>query len=164
MSLMERMEIQYLHRELLLRMWIQNLILVLLMLVFPASIFSMASAGQNEELVALGYVVACGMGALYWIHNAARTEQIKAYLLSWESRRPTGVGWETWLRETRFPGILGSRWIISTKCVFVGSQIAAVAATALLKRQSELDLLVLGLAILGALITALLLRQPRMKS
>jgi hypothetical protein len=164
MSHIEPTEIQYLHRELLLRMWIQNLILILLMLVFPASVFLMATAGQNEELVALGYVVACGMGALYWIHNAARTEQIKLYLLKWEARRPAGAGWESWLKENRMPGILGSRWIISTKGVFVGSQVAMVGATALLKRQSDLDLLFLGLAFLGALITAILLRQPRMKS
>ena len=64
MSDIETIEIQYLHRELLLRMWIQNLILILLMLVFPGAVCLAASLGHHEEVVALGYVGASGMGAL----------------------------------------------------------------------------------------------------
>ena len=108
MSDIETIEIQYLHRELLLRMWIQNLILILLMLVFPGAVFLAASLGQHEEVVALGYVGASGMGALYWIHNAARTVQIKTYLLEWEARYQGFTGWETWLKDNRIPGLLGA--------------------------------------------------------
>jgi hypothetical protein len=162
MSDIETIEIQYLHRELLLRLWIQNLILILLMLVFPGAVFLAASLGHHEEVVALGYVGASGMGALYWIHNAARTVQIKTYLLEWEARYQGFMGWETWLKDNRMPGLLGARWIISTKAVFVGSQLAMILIAGMLTRQSGIDSLNFSLAATGMIVTLFFLRQPRM--
>ena len=161
MSDIETIEIQYLHRELLLRMWIQNLILIRLMLVFPGAVFLAAALGHHEDVVALGYVGASGMGALYWIHNAARTVQIKTYLLEWEARHQGFMGWETWLKDNRMPGLLGARWIISTKAVFVGSQLAMILIAGMLTRQSGIDSLNFSLAATVMIVTLFILRQPR---
>ena len=72
------------------------------------------------------------------------------------------MGWETWLKDNRMPGLLGARWIISTKAVFVGSQLAMILIAGMLTRQSGIDSLNFSLAATGMIVTLFFLRQPRM--
>jgi hypothetical protein len=153
-------EIRFVRREILLRIGIQNTILILLMPLLLLSIIAASALRSEAAFIALAYVGVAGMGALYWIHSAARTVQIKAYLRAVEKAGGAG-GWETWLAENPVRGVLGSRWFISTKGVFVGSQVAAILVCGLLAGGVEQPIL-LGLALGISALTAALLTQPKM--
>lgn len=51
-------------------------------------------------------------------------QQIKEYLLTVDSNHTDG--WERWLPVNRPRTLLGSRWMISTKGVFLGLQLAMI--------------------------------------
>ncbi len=150
-------------REILLRIGIQNAILIFLMPLFLVAAVAQCAFRADAEIIALAYVGAAGMGALYWIHSAARTVQMKTYLKALEAAEPGSGGWETWLAQNPINGILGSRWFISTKGVFVGSQLAAILVAALLRREDAQPMLLL-LSLAASALTTLLLRQPAMQS
>jgi hypothetical protein len=154
-------EYSALRNEILMRILIQNLILILLIPLFAA----LAAIGFHRPSLAaaaaLVYLVASGMGALYWVHNGARTVQLKTYLLLVE-RRLGGAGrWESWLASHRFDGMLGSRWVISTKGAILGSQICLLAVPVVARSEpvSVTVMLVLGLA--GVVACAILLILPK---
>jgi hypothetical protein len=155
-------EIRFVRREILLRIGIQNMILILLMPLLLLSIIAASALRSEAAFIALGYVGVAGMGALYWIHSAARTVQIKAYLRAVE-RAGGAAGWEAWLAANPVRGALGSRWFISTKGVFVGSQIAAILVCGVLAGGLAQPVL-LSLALGVAALTAVLLIQPKMPS
>jgi hypothetical protein len=69
---------------------------------------------------------------LQWCHHGVRTMQIKQYLLLIV---PGEKGWEHWLPANRPKTLLGSRWMISTKGVFLGLGLAEVWLAALLAPQ-----------------------------
>lgn len=121
-------ELASLRQEILLRMLVQNLVLVMVMPLLFASWLAAVLVPAAAMLIACGYCLAAGVGALIWCHNGVRQAQIKAYLLVLEGRYADGSGWERWLPAHRLGGILGARWLISTKGVLIGSQLAAVAA------------------------------------
>ncbi len=150
-------------REILLRIAIQNTILILLMPLLLVSVVAACAFKADAEIIALGYVGTAGMGALYWIHSAARTVQMKTYLQHLERLGHGQSGWEIWLASNPVSGLLGSRWFISTKGVFVGSQLAAITVCGILLEgaKQELPLLV---ALLVTILTAVLLIQPKMRS
>jgi hypothetical protein len=113
-----------LRRELALRILLQNLLLIISLALFTAfAILSLAL-----PLVAWGAAAAQGavsMGAaLQWCHHGIRTKQIKQYLLTID--RGHDDGWERWLPANRPGTLLGSRWMISTKGVFLGLQLAMI--------------------------------------
>lgn len=114
-------ELAALRQELLLRICLQNLLLigaVGLFAVFAALGMThphhawLAAAAQGAANLAL---------ALQWCHHGIRTRQIKQYLLRAD---PNPAGWERWLPANRPPGLLGARWMISTKGVFLGLGLA----------------------------------------
>jgi multisubunit Na+/H+ antiporter MnhG subunit len=113
-----------LRRELALRILLQNLLLILSLALFAA--FALLALARPEA--ALGAAAAQGaasLGAvLQWCHHGIRTKQIKEYLLTIDSSH-TG-GWERWLPANRPRTLLGSRWMISTKGVFLGLQLAMI--------------------------------------
>lgn len=159
----EHEDYRNLRGEILLRITIQNFILILLMPLLLGAVITSAWLPQHGPVIILAYVGAAGMGALYWIHNAARTVQIKTYLRSLETAGTRGgAGWETWLANNPVPGLLGSRWFISTKGIFVGSQLASILLGALLTPDLVDRPLPLLLALGTSLLTAILLVQPKM--
>jgi multisubunit Na+/H+ antiporter MnhG subunit len=113
-----------LRRELALRILLQNLLLVLSLALFTA--FAILSLARPE--VAWGAAAAqgaAGLGAaLQWCHHGIRTKQIKKFLLTLDGGH--AEGWERWLPANRPGTLLGSRWLISTKGVFLGLQLAMI--------------------------------------
>lgn len=161
MSLQE--EYRALRQEVLLRILIQNMILLSLMPLLLAGVVAAASGPRYASEIALATVGATGMGALFWSHSAARTVQLKAYFRILESRTE-GLGWENWLAQSRFRGILGSRWFISTKGVFIGSQVAVLITCGGLIGEPLRDPFPLVLGCGVTLITACLLVHPKLAS
>ncbi|GFE48624.1 hypothetical protein So717_03770 [Roseobacter cerasinus] len=84
---------------------------------------------------------------LQWCHHGVRTKQIKEYLLE---LNPDQGGWERWLPSRRPRTILGSRWLISTKGVLLGLEIASMLLAELLKAPRGSFSLLLGAGLLLA--------------
>lgn len=121
-------ELISLRREMLLRIAIQNGLLLLVGPLLLAAIIAEIALPRSVGLVTLGFLVATGAMSLIWCHHGVRQAQLKAYLMLLEARMSATGGWESWLPRHRLGGWLGSRWFISTKGVFLGSQIAAVVS------------------------------------
>jgi len=158
-----RLEDEYraLRQEVLLRILIQNVVLISLMPLLLAGVVAAAFVPRYASEIALATVGETGMGALFWSHSAARTVQLKAYFRLLESRTE-GPGWESWLAQSRFRGILGSRWFISTKGVFIGCQVAALITCGGLVGEPIRDWLPLALGGGVTLLTACLLVHPKL--
>lgn len=120
-----------LRRELLLRIGLQNALLILSLAIFTAFAILVLLRPEAGWIAAAGHAAA-GLGAaLQWCHHGIRTKQIKAYLLVIEADTPDGhpasqQGWEHWLPTHRPKTLLGSRWLISTKGSFIGLQLAMI--------------------------------------
>lgn len=114
-----------LRRELALRILLQNLLLILSLALFTA--FSiLALALPKTAWAAAAAQGAVGLAAaLQWCHHGIRTKQIKDYLTITSDEAESG--WERWLPAHRPQSLLGSRWMISTKGVFIGLQLAMIA-------------------------------------
>lgn len=127
----EAVEHGSLRQEILIRILIQNFILIATIATFGCALIIVILVRQQAALVALAYCLASGASALAWCHNGIRQAQIKSYLLLVEARNAPSGGWETWLPRNRIGGWLGTRWFISTKGVFIGSQIIVSAMSLL---------------------------------
>ena len=114
-----------LRRELALRILLQNLLLIMSLLLFGAfAILALALPETAWAAVAAHGAASLG-AALQWCHHGVRTKQIKDYLLTIVQADAQG-GWERWLPANRPRTLLGSRWMISTKGVFLGLQLAMI--------------------------------------
>jgi hypothetical protein len=115
---------QVLYRELALRILMQNVLLMLSLVLFTAFAI-LAFALPAMAWAATAAHGAVGLGAvLQWCHHGIRTKQIKEYLLTIDSGQTDA--WERWLPANRPSTLLGSRWMISTKGVFLGLQLAMI--------------------------------------
>jgi hypothetical protein len=123
-------ELTTLRQELLLRIRLQNLLLMIAVGVFAA----FAALGVTHPRYA--WLAAAAQGgaslalALQWCHHGIRTRQIKQYLLVAD---PNPAGWERWLPANRPPGLLGARWMVSTKGVFLGLGLGMMGIAAFLE-------------------------------
>ena len=106
-----------LRAELRRRILLQNGLLMLAVVLFAA--FGLAVAARS--IAGPGCAAALNVALLalsaQWCHHGVRTAQIKAHLLMGD---PDADGWERWLRRNRPRTLLGSRWLVSTKGVFLG--------------------------------------------
>jgi hypothetical protein len=153
-----------LRSEIELRIILQNISLMILYVVF-VTLGTIQLLIQNMRFeIAVVFVVTVGIISLIWTHHGARTLQIKTYLAYvLEPRLRNGAGWEVWHARHRVQGVLGSRWFISTKGVFVGSQLVMIAEAWLLTPPATLLAKIsLGLAVAGTVVTAALLRKPQL--
>lgn len=116
-----------LRRELALRILLQNLLLILSLALFGA--FAILALAQPEAAwgAAAAHGAASFGAALQWCHHGIRTKQIKEYLVTIDTSHTDG--WERWLPANRPRTLLGSRWMISTKGVFLGLQLAMIGLT-----------------------------------
>ncbi|MFN7225544.1 MAG: hypothetical protein ACK4MS_16160 [Paracoccaceae bacterium] len=113
-----------LRRELALRILLQNLLLILSLALFTAfAILALTLPETAWAAAAAQGAVSLG-AALQWCHHGIRTRQIKQYLLTIDDGQSDG--WERWLPANRPRSLLGSRWMISTKGVFLGLQLAMI--------------------------------------
>lgn len=156
-------EYRALRREIELRILLQNLSLMLLALLFSGIVSLQALRPEIRYQLATGFSISAGMLSLFWIHSGARTLQIKTYLRHVvEPRGGCRARWETWHDVNRVQGVLGSRWFISTKGVFVGSQLAALSYAWLGGQPAGPGIPYAVLTVLGVAATALFLRRPRL--
>lgn len=114
-----QVEIQFLRQELKLRILLQNLLLQALTVIF--AVLAAISALSPPATSALCFIFQCVMLAaiLQWCHHGVRTAQIKEFLQELNQEGARGK-WETWLPAHRPATLLGSRWMVSTKGVFLG--------------------------------------------
>lgn len=161
-SAMDRDEYQALRAEIIVRIQLQNVILMLLMPLFGCAGIAMAIVAERAAVIALVYIVTSGIGGLLWIHHAARTTQIKHYLrMVLEPRLRNSGSWEHWHAINRVAGVLGSRWRLSTFGVFIGSDIMVLALAKLTDSSGHADrFLIISLA--GVCVSAVLLLPPKM--
>jgi hypothetical protein len=148
-----------LRRELALRILLQNVLLILALLLF-AGLAGLALIWPRMAALAAAVHGVAGFGlALMWCHHGIRTRQITQFLLRDDAAAPE-QDWERWLRANRPKTLLGSRWMISTKGVFIGLQ----AAFLLLAAWLPLDHGVAPLGLAGLLMLAsagFLLTNPK---
>lgn len=102
-----------------MRIMLQNLLLQGVTLVFALLALAAALRPDVSSLVGLIFQGVMLAAALQWCHHGVRTAQIKAFLLESDPDAQQG-GWETWLPQNRPDSLLGSRWLVSTKGVFLG--------------------------------------------
>lgn len=127
-------EVESLRSELKLRILLQNLVIIvsigLFALVVGAAVLSPAAAWPLAAVENVTLLAA----ALVWCHHGVRTAQIKKYLLL---RDANENGWERWLPESRPATLLGSRWVVSTKGVFLGLGAASMAIASFVSSEFE---------------------------
>lgn len=119
-------ELRSLRMEIIFRIFWQNVLLLSTIISFMAAtgvqVFLPAMAG----ILALGFCIATGAASLIWCHMGVRQAQIKTYLLELDQRYRAGQGWEAWLPDNKIGGLLGSRWVVSTKGVFISLQLSSI--------------------------------------
>ncbi len=149
--------LRYLHRELLLRMAMQNAGLIVLAIAFLTVVSLAAIIPHKAHILNLGFTATSGMLSLFWNHSRYRTVQIKTYLKRLEQQEP---GWESWLVNNPFTGVLGSQWFMSTIGVFVGSQLIA-AMLCWMVAEGSAQIWIFGLSLLATAVNAVVLfRKP----
>jgi hypothetical protein len=148
-----------LRRELALRILLQNLLLTLSLSVFTA-FAGIALVVPESVWAAAAAQGVVGLGAtLQWCHHGIRTKQIKTYILIAESH-DAGIGWENWLPANRPRTLLGSRWLISTKGVFIGLQTALIILATRIAPEPEI-FWIIAAAVLLLLTAGFLLTNPK---
>jgi hypothetical protein len=157
----EREDAIYLKRELLLRMGVQNGVIVLNAILFLATADLQFLLAHHPAHIALGFGLFAAILASIWCHHGARQAQIKQYLLLLQSRHATDEGWEGWLPRHGLTGLLGSRWFLSTKATFIGSILALGGNGLYLDHSAEgIRVTVLTMLVLAG-VTLLLLGNPK---
>lgn len=116
-------EMESLRRELLLRVTLQNTLLMISVTLFAAFTVAIAALPRAAWVLASAQNAAILGAALQWCHHGIRTAQLKHYLTR---LHPSPSSWEAWLPAHRPPTLLGSRWMISTKGVFLGLGLASI--------------------------------------
>ena len=119
--------------EIRLRILLQN---VNLMLAVSAFAFLAAAAlawPLSAWLIACVHAIVSGALLLQWCHHGVRTMQLKMFLMQQEEKARSD--WEVWLPANRPKRLLGTRWFVSTKGVFLGTQ-AAMAGFAILSAET----------------------------
>lgn len=154
-------EHEALRRELLLRMAVQNVTLIGAILIAGVGLVLQIRSADAAGAFALATCVTVALLVLIWCHQGARQAQIKDYLLILERRYSTSSGWETWLPTHPVGGVLGSRWFISTKGVFMAAMLAPCTAGFILDEMEPNILATSAACLISASAIALLLSNPK---
>lgn len=123
--LFDRDDALYLRSELLMRMKVQNGVLILNAILFLSVAALQTSRFCAAAPLGLAYTITAFVLAAIWCHHGARQAQIKQYLLLLQQRQSVNESWESWLPRNRIGGRLGARWVISTKLPFLATTLAA---------------------------------------
>lgn len=133
-----------LRQELKLRILLQNLLLTLSVGLYTLVAGAAAIVPASAWPLAAAYNVAILAATLQWCHHGIRTVQIRRYLVLNDVSED---GWERWLQGNRPPTLLGSRWMISTKGVFLGLGMAIALLAAFVSPRHELWLAVASIVL-----------------
>lgn len=112
-------EVQSLRHELKLRILFQNILLQGLPIVFTALAVTATLVPSASSVLCLVFQCVMLVAILQWCHHGIRTAQIKTFLDEINPDGTLGL-WESWLPQNRPATLLGSRWLVSTKGVFLG--------------------------------------------
>lgn len=137
-------ELTSLRRELLVRIVFQNALLLISVVIFLFVAWLSFAHQDQAWTIAFAHGVTVLAMVLQWCHHGVRTKQIKEYLLSIYSEEH---GWERWLPAHRPNTLLGSRWLVSTKGVFLGLGLASMLLAELLDAPRDTFPLVLALGL-----------------
>ncbi|RLU01212.1 hypothetical protein [Ketobacter sp.] len=149
-------EYSALKAEMLLRIAIQNLVILVAIVLFVPSALLIVTAPQYASVLALIYVAANLALALQWCHQGVRQCALKQAILACDQAAGRDSSWETWLPTQRPASMLGSRWFISTKLVFIGLSAAAIVLAI-----KCFDVVLLCSAIVFFITVAVLLTNPK---
>lgn len=149
-------EYQTLKSEMLLRIAIQNITLFTTTILFIPSALLIVIHPNLAELIALAYTTANLALAMQWCHQGIRQCNIKQAVLARDKEAGRRDSWEEWLPDQRPKSLLGSRWFVSTKLVFIG--LGAGAITLALK---DLNLANIGAFAVLSTTTIALLTNPK---
>lgn len=157
----EASDVRYLQREMLFRMFVQNVSILLnatafLVVVVVQNVIASAASG-----LALGFCLFSAVLAAIWCHHGARQAQIKDYLMLVQSRLTQADTWESWLPRNGYSGLLGSRWFVSTKATFIASALAASLFGWLLDNSPHAPVVAAISLVVSLCASALLLSNPK---
>lgn len=119
-------EYRALKSELLLRIAIQNLIILVAVVVFALFATLIFCFRDSAGLVVLAHSMSTLALALQWCHQGVRQVALKQAVLSHDRQAGRPDGWENWLPTQRPNGPLGSRWFVSTKAVFIALNASSI--------------------------------------
>lgn len=120
--------------ELLLRIVLQNLTLLIAAAGFAGLAALLVGLAAQAWPICSAYAALSLALLVQWCHHGVRTMQIKQYITLQEQADLTS--WEGWLPANRPDRLLGTRWLISTKGVFLGLQLAMAILAARLSPQT----------------------------
>lgn len=113
-----------LRHELRLHILLQNTLLIVSVCVFATLTCLAVAIPHSAGLAAVACSSVIFANTLQWCHHGIRTRQIKMFLLLGSESDADATSWEHWLPKNRPQRLLGSRWMISTKGVFLGLDLA----------------------------------------
>ena len=119
-------EYQALKSEMLLRITIQNVTLFTTVILFIPAALLIVTLPHLAGLIALAYTAANLALAMQWCHQGIRQCNIKQAVLARDKEAGRQDSWEEWLPDQRPKNLLGSRWFVSTKLVFMGLGAGAI--------------------------------------
>ncbi|MAM86256.1 hypothetical protein [Allohahella sp. A8] len=113
-------EYRALKSEMLLRIAIQNLTILCSVALFIPAALLIVIHSKHAGALALAYALANLALALQWCHQGVRQCAMKQAILTRDEDAGRRDSWEVWLPTQRPANLLGSRWFVSTKLVFMG--------------------------------------------
>lgn len=113
-------EYRALKNEMLLRIAIQNITILGSVAAFVTVAVLVAGSPKQAGLLVLVQSTATLGLALQWCHQGVRQIALKQAVLRRDADAKLMDGWEAWLPGQRPSRLLGSRWFVSTKAVFIG--------------------------------------------
>ncbi len=142
-------------------MAVQNMTILLNALALIVVLAIQYACARSAAGMGFAFALFTAIMAAVWCHHGARQAQIKIYILILRTSSSATTSWESWLPNHGYKGLLGSRWFISTKAVFIGSSLSALLLGILLDR-SAVGLFLTGLGfIVWLTAAALLLTNPK---
>lgn len=115
-------EHETLRLELSRRILLQNTLLLLSSVMFGLFFGFALIWPERAWMVSAAFSCLILAFSLQWCHHGIRTRQIKIFLI--EFGYAGSSSWERWLPANRPKTLLGGRWMISTKGVFLGLDLA----------------------------------------
>lgn len=149
-------EYRALKAEMLLRITIQNCSIFGAVGLFTVCAVLAVTFPQDAAALAFVQSVVTLALALQWCHQGVRQCALKQAIQKRDKDAGRAGGWEDWLPSQRPNGVLGSRWFISTKAVFVG-----LNAVSILLALPSYDFLFVAACAILSLTTVSLLTNPK---
>lgn len=143
-------EYRALRQELIMRMVVQNVLMVLQPLLLLGCYGLALMRPLQASPTALLFLFVSLAASAQWCHMGVRTVHLKTFLMQSEERLGAERTWETFLPGARPKSLLGSRWLISTKGVFLLVQGLAIMIPSALDQAPPAWFLAVAISVLGA--------------